>query len=108
MHEDKRKRLEAKGFRVGTAAELLALSPEEEEYIELKLGSALDPMVAWQLQRGSGVYADVIACRASEFREDLDTVNTLSYSAVKEGLLIYQRVPARRKDKHSTINSTSR
>jgi len=37
MHEDKRKRLEAKGFRVGTVAELLALSPEEEEYIELKL-----------------------------------------------------------------------
>jgi len=46
--------------------------------------SALDPMVAWQIQRGSGVYADVIACRASELREDLDTVNTLSYSAEKE------------------------
>ena len=37
MHEDKKKRLEAKGWRVGTVTEFLALSPEEEEYIELKL-----------------------------------------------------------------------
>ncbi len=37
----------------------------------------IDPLVAWQLQRGSCFYADVIPYRASEFREDLDTVNTL-------------------------------
>lgn len=37
MHEDKKKRLEASGWRVGTVAEFLELSPEEEEYIELKL-----------------------------------------------------------------------
>jgi predicted nucleotidyltransferase len=53
--------------------------------------SDLDPLVAWQLQRGSGVYADVIACRACEFHEDLDTVNTLSYAVVSEGVLIYER-----------------
>jgi len=37
MREDKKKRLEARGWRVGTVTEFLDLSPEEEEYIELKL-----------------------------------------------------------------------
>lgn len=37
MREDKKKRLEARGWRVGTVTEFLGLSPEEEEYIELKL-----------------------------------------------------------------------
>jgi DNA-binding XRE family transcriptional regulator len=38
-----RKRLEAKGWRVGTAAEFLGLAPEESAYVELKvvLGSKL-------------------------------------------------------------------
>ncbi len=53
--------------------------------------SNLDPLVGWQLQRGSGVYADVIPCRAGEFREDLGTVNTLSYAVASEGVLIYER-----------------
>ena len=37
MREDKRKRLEAKGWKVGGAKEFLGLSPEEDAYIELKL-----------------------------------------------------------------------
>ncbi len=37
MEKSKRKRLEAKGWRVGTASEFLGLSPEEARYIELKL-----------------------------------------------------------------------
>lgn len=37
MNTAKRKRLEAKGWKVGTAAELLQLSPEESAYIEMKL-----------------------------------------------------------------------
>lgn len=53
--------------------------------------SELDPVTAWRVQRGSGVYADVIPCRASEFREDLCTVNTVFYSVGKEGVLIYER-----------------
>jgi predicted nucleotidyltransferase len=52
---------------------------------------ALDPRIAWRLQRGSGVYADVIPCRASEFRADRTTVNTLAYIIAKEGVLIYER-----------------
>ena len=37
MDKAKRKRLEAKGWRVGTAAEFLGLSAEESAYIELKV-----------------------------------------------------------------------
>ena len=51
----------------------------------------LDPVVAWRLQRDSGVYADVIPCRVSEFRGDLETVNSLPYVVGKEGVLIYER-----------------
>lgn len=37
MKQKKRKKLTSKGFRVGTAAEFLQLSPEEEAYIEIRL-----------------------------------------------------------------------
>ncbi len=36
MDKAKRKRLEASGWKVGTAREFLDLTPEEEAYIELK------------------------------------------------------------------------
>jgi len=37
MRESKRKRLQAKGWRVGTAKQFLQLSDEEDAYIELRL-----------------------------------------------------------------------
>jgi transcriptional regulator with XRE-family HTH domain len=37
MRENKRKRLEAKGWKVGTTKEFLELTKEEETYIELRL-----------------------------------------------------------------------
>lgn len=37
MRDDKKRRLEAKGWRVGGAKEFLELSAEESAYIELKL-----------------------------------------------------------------------
>ena len=37
MREQKKKRLEAKGWKVGSAAEFLDLTPEELAYIDLKL-----------------------------------------------------------------------
>jgi DNA-binding XRE family transcriptional regulator len=37
MRESKRKRLEAKGWQVGTPADFLGLSHEEAAYVELKL-----------------------------------------------------------------------
>jgi hypothetical protein len=37
MHSNKRKRLEAKGWKIGDSKEFLGLSPEEEAYVEIKL-----------------------------------------------------------------------
>jgi len=37
MLEEKRKRLAAKGWKSGSAADFLGLSPEEERYVELRL-----------------------------------------------------------------------
>jgi predicted XRE-type DNA-binding protein len=37
MEDKKKKRLEAKGYKIGSASDFLGLSREEEEYIELKL-----------------------------------------------------------------------
>ena len=51
----------------------------------------LDLLFLWRLKRGAGVPADVVACRASEFREACDTVNTLSYAIATEGVRIDDR-----------------
>ncbi len=37
MRKEKRKRLEAKGWKIGTAKDFLGLSEEESAYIELKI-----------------------------------------------------------------------
>ena len=37
MRDDKRKRLEAKGWKVGATREFLGLSPDEEAYVDLRL-----------------------------------------------------------------------
>jgi DNA-binding XRE family transcriptional regulator len=37
MREERRRRLEARGWRIGGAADFLGLSPDEELYVELKL-----------------------------------------------------------------------
>lgn len=37
MREEKRKKLESKGWKVGSVADFLDLTPEEEAYVELKL-----------------------------------------------------------------------
>jgi len=37
MDKNKRKRLEEKGWQVGTVADFLGLTPEESTYVELKL-----------------------------------------------------------------------
>ncbi|MBI2882982.1 MAG: XRE family transcriptional regulator [Candidatus Methylomirabilis oxyfera] len=50
MRESKRKRLEAKGWRVGGTAEFLNLSPEEAAYVELKINLALK-LREWRTRR---------------------------------------------------------
>ena len=37
MKQNKRKKLEAKGWEIGTAADFLELTPEEESFIEMKM-----------------------------------------------------------------------
>ena len=37
MRDDRRKRLEAKGWKIGTTRDFLDLSPDEEAYVELRL-----------------------------------------------------------------------
>ena len=41
MREEKRRRLQAKGWRVGTAQDFLRLSPEEAAYVDLKVRLAM-------------------------------------------------------------------
>ena len=41
MREEKRRRLEAKGWKIGTAQEFLHLSAEEAAYIDLKVRLAM-------------------------------------------------------------------
>lgn len=53
--------------------------------------SALDPLVSWRLKKESGVRADVVACRAHEFKEDQHTPNTLAYEAANRGVLVFER-----------------
>lgn len=50
MNADKRKRLEDAGFRVGTVADFLGLTPEENELVEIKVALS----AALRKQRGEG------------------------------------------------------
>jgi predicted nucleotidyltransferase len=47
-----------------------------------------DPMTIWRVKQGTGVRADVVVCRASEFDEDRGTHNTIAYDAAVEGVRI--------------------
>ncbi|WP_437679282.1 nucleotidyltransferase domain-containing protein [Sorangium sp. So ce131] len=53
--------------------------------------SELSPLLSWRLQKGSGVPADVLLCRRSDFVADRETVNTIAYDVASEGVLIYER-----------------
>jgi predicted XRE-type DNA-binding protein len=50
MDEAKQQQLEAKGWKVGSVAEFLELTPEESSYIELKLALG-DSLRAYRKQR---------------------------------------------------------
>jgi hypothetical protein len=50
-----------------------------------------DPMTVWRVKQGTGVRADVLLCRASEFEEDRHTHNTIAYDAAIEGVPIAVR-----------------
>ena len=50
MREEKRRRLEAKGWKVGTAQEFLRLTAEEAAYVELKVRLAMS-LREWRRRR---------------------------------------------------------
>jgi DNA-binding XRE family transcriptional regulator len=50
VREEKRRRLEARGWKVGTAQAFLRLSPEEAAYVELKVRLALG-LREWRRRR---------------------------------------------------------
>jgi predicted XRE-type DNA-binding protein len=50
VREEKRRRLEARGWKFGTTEEFLRLSPEEAAYIELKLRLAMG-LREWRRRR---------------------------------------------------------
>ncbi len=50
MRESKRKRLEARGWKVGGTAEFLKLTPEEAAYVDLKVKLASN-LRAWRRRR---------------------------------------------------------
>jgi uncharacterized protein len=51
--------------------------------------SEFDPIVAYRLQKDSGVRANIFLCHSSDFEMSQSCVNTLSYSVAKEGVLVY-------------------
>jgi DNA-binding XRE family transcriptional regulator len=67
MREAKRKRLEAKGWKVGSVKEFLGLSDAEEAYIELRLRLA-DGLKQRRLRRGLTQVALAKAVRSSQSR----------------------------------------
>ena len=58
--------------------------------------AVMDPLVAWRARKRAGVPADVIVCTESEFRDDRETVNTVAFSAGREGFRVYERRPTHR------------
>lgn len=67
----------------GSDWDLMVLLPDDAA------DSELDPLTAWRLQAGTGVRADIVPCRLSEFRESRDWSNTLSYIVAREGVRVY-------------------
>jgi hypothetical protein len=49
-----------------------------------------DPVLAFRVQRGSGCYADIIACERSVFDEEKDEIDTLAREAWRSGMLVYE------------------
>jgi hypothetical protein len=67
MRDEKRKRLERKGWRVGTARDFLGLTAAEAEYVEIRLRLS-DGLRARRTRRGVTQVALAKAVRSSQSR----------------------------------------
>lgn len=65
--------------------DLLVVVPDDLDEKEI------EPLEAWQVRRRSGIRADVVLCRASEFAEDRATPNTLAHEVASSGVLVHER-----------------
>lgn len=63
--------------------DLLVVVPDE-----LATAGFDEPMTVWKVKQGTGVRADVLVCRGSEFDEDRGVHNTIAYDAAVEGVRI--------------------
>ena len=63
--------------------DLLVVVSDETPRDKIRLTST------YKLSRGTGIPADVIACRRRWFDRNREQVGTLSYKAVHEGSLVY-------------------
>ena len=63
--------------------DLLVVVPDETPAENIRLTRTC------ALSRGTGIPADIIACRRSWFEQGRDRVGTLSYKAVREGVLVH-------------------
>jgi predicted nucleotidyltransferase len=71
--------------RAGSDWDLFVVVPDEVP------DAAIGPVPSWRLGKESGARADVLPCHAREFADDRETLNTLAYSVVREGVLLYER-----------------
>ena len=67
MRDEKRRRLEARGWRVGTTQEFLGLSAEEAAYVELKVRLAVG-LREWRRRRNLTQAALAKRLRSSQSR----------------------------------------
>lgn len=67
MKQTKRKQLEAKGWKVGSAADFLQLSPEEQSFIEMKLALS-DRLKALRQNKGLSQIELAKAIKSSQSR----------------------------------------
>ena len=64
--------------------DLLVVAPDDAPDVD-------DPLAGWKVRKGTGIVADVLPCRASEFQDARSVPNTLAYEAAHFGILIYER-----------------
>jgi predicted nucleotidyltransferase len=65
--------------------DLLVLVPDSTDEEQL------DPALVRKIRRQSGIYADLIPMRSSEYRGAVDVANTLEYQVSREGFIIHER-----------------
>ncbi len=106
MKQTKRKKLEAKGWKVGTAADFLELTPEEETFIEMKMSLSQSLKEMRKRKRMSQVaFAKLIKSSQSRVAKMETGSSSVSIDLLIKSLLA---LGASQKDLAKTISSKSK